>query len=254
MENARQMAEYRVEEEKRRAEAAAEYERRRAEEAAEYDRRSAEEDRRRKEAATEAEKRQAEYEKRRAEADERYARQIAEYRAEAEKHRAEADRRAAEAEKRGAELDRRIREVNEAVNGIGKSNGMFAEDFFFTTIENGDRKIFGEQFENCFSLQKRNSKEHRIMGEQDIILLSDESVAFVEVKYRARKDDVQKIIDKLPNLRILYPQHDSRRIYLGIAALSFDKGVEETCNNNGIAIVKQVGDTVVINDEYLKTF
>jgi len=160
----------------------------------------------------------------------------------------------AEYDKRSAELDRRIKEVNESVNGIGKSNGMFAEEFFFTAIENGDKKIFGEQFNECYNLQKRNSKEYQIKGEQDIILLCDEAVAFVEVKYRAREEDAQKMIDKLPNIRILYPQHESRRIYLGIAAMSFDKGVEKTCNDNGIAIVKQVGDTVVINDEYLKMF
>ena len=185
----------------------------------------------------------AESEQRKKEWEEKFERERAE-------SRAESDKRSAEL----AETARLVREVNEAVNGIGKSNGMFAEDFFFTTIVNGDKKIFGEQFDECFSLQKRKSKEHQIMGEQDIILLCDEAVAFVEVKYRARSENIQKIIDKLPNLRKLYPQHDSKRIYLGVAALSFDKGVEETCKENGIAIVKQVGDTVVINDEHLKVF
>jgi len=186
------------------------------------------------------------------------ARQMAESRAESEQRKKDWDEKfeqsRSEYDKRSADLDRRIKEVNEAVNGIGKSNGMFAEEFFFTTIENGEKKIFGEQFNECYNLQKRNSKEYQIMGEQDIILLSDEAVAYVEVKYRARKVDAQKIIDKLPNIRILYPQHDSRRIYLGLAAMSFDKGVEKACNESGIAIVKQVGDTVVINDEYLKVF
>ena len=158
----------------------------------------------------------------------------------------------AEYDKRSAELDRRIKEVNDSVNGISKSNGMFAEEFFFTTIEEGEKKIFGEQFDECFSLQKRKNKAHQLKGEQDIILSSNEAVAFVEVKYRARKEDAEKIIAKLPNLRILYPQHNLKRIYLGIAALSFDMDVETACNKNGIAIVKQVGDTVVVNDEYLK--
>ena len=43
-------------------------------------------------------------------------------------------------------------------------------------------------------------------------------------------------------------------VFLGLAAMSFDKGVEEESDKAGIAIVKQVGDTVVICDEYLKTF
>ena len=131
---------------------------------------------------------------------------------------------------------------------------MFAEEFFFTAIDMGDKKIFGEHFDECTSYEKRHSKANQIKGEQDIILSNAESIALVEVKYRARKVDVQKMIDKLPNFRSLYPEHNSRRIYLGIAAMSFDKGVEEDCTDNGIAIVKQMGDTVVINDQHLKVY
>jgi hypothetical protein len=34
----------------------------------------------------------------------------------------------------------------------------------------------------------------------------------------------------------------------------FDEDIEEKCKENGIAVIKQVGDMVVIHDENIKTF
>jgi hypothetical protein len=36
--------------------------------------------------------------------------------------------------------------------------------------------------------------------------------------------------------------------------MSFYLELEQECTKQGIAIIKQVGDTVVINDAHLKTF
>jgi len=160
----------------------------------------------------------------------------------------------AEFDRRSADIDRQIKEVNESVNGISKSNGMLAEEFFFNAIDMGDKKIFGEQFDECYSYVKRHNKSNQLRTEQDIILFNGKSIALVEVKYRARKEDIQKIIDRLPKFRTLYSEYKEHRTYLGIAAMSFDKGVEKECTDKGVAIVKQVGDTVVINDDHLNTF
>jgi hypothetical protein len=160
----------------------------------------------------------------------------------------------AAAEKRSATLDNQIREVSNNVNGIGKSNGMVAQEFFFTAIENGDRKIFGEQFDQCYSYVKRHGKASGYTNEQDIILFNCDSMALIEVKYRARKEDVQKIIDRLPAFQTLYPEYKGRRKYLGLASLSFDMDVEKDCTAAGIAIIKLMGETVVINDKHLKAF
>jgi hypothetical protein len=36
--------------------------------------------------------------------------------------------------------------------------------------------------------------------------------------------------------------------------MSFEKGFEDKSKEEGVAIIKQVGDTVVINDKHLKVF
>ena len=160
----------------------------------------------------------------------------------------------ADFDRRSADFDRRMKNLDEMIGGVSNSNGMFAEEFFFNAIDMGDKRLFGEQFDECYSLVKSYNKEKQKKSEHDILLTNGTAVAIVEVKYKARKEDIQKIINKLPNFRALFPQYKEHRIFLGLAAMSFDKGVEDESVKEGIAIVKQVGDAVVISDEHLKTF
>ena len=160
----------------------------------------------------------------------------------------------AASEKRGADIDRRIKEVNEMIGGVSNSNGMAAEEFFINTIERGDRNIFGEHFTDCYSMVRRYSKEKKLRSEQDIILVNGEAVALVEVKYKAQKADIQKIINRLPSFRALHPEYKTHRIYLGLAAMAFDYGVEKEAEKEGVAVVKQVGNTFVIHDENMTVF
>jgi hypothetical protein len=44
------------------------------------------------------------------------------------------------------------------------------------------------------------------------------------------------------------------KIYLGLASMSFFPELEQECIEQGIAVIKQVGDKVVINDSNLKVF
>jgi hypothetical protein len=54
--------------------------------------------------------------------------------------------------------------------------------------------------------------------------------------------------------RILCPDYKDFKIYLGFASLCFYPEIEKECIDRGIAVIKQVGDTVVMHDENLKTF
>jgi len=77
------------------------------------------------------------------------------------------------------------------------------------------------------------------------------SIAIIEVKFRAREDHIPKLIRKAETFKIAFPCYQNYNIYLGLASMSFHPGVEEACVTQGIAVIKQVGETVVINDEHL---
>ena len=160
---------------------------------------------------------------------------------------AETDR---QLKKISADFDRRMKKFEEMNGGISNNQGMFAEEYFFNSFENGKQNFFGEKFDSI----KKNIKGVEYDDEYDILLINGKSIAIVEVKFRARDKDVAKVLKKAKSFRINYPKYQNHRVYLGLAALTFDKGIEDDCKENGIAIVKQVGDTVIINDEYLKVF
>jgi len=190
-----------------------------------------------------AETYRAEYEERRAEAEKRQA----EYQAEAEKRRAEDEKYQAEAKKRQDRLDVMMAEMSKNITGISDSNGLFAEEFFLNTLS--EKKEFAgihfDEVEDDFKGTKKQPDGKRVKDQFDIVMTNAASVAVVEVKYRARKDDVETLAGrKLKNFKILFPEYNGFKIYLGLAALAFEEGVVEEARKYGVGLLQQVGETI----------
>ena len=166
------------------------------------------------------------------------ARQMAEYRA--------------EADKRSAEADKRMKKLDERYDSFSHNIGKFAEEYFFNSFEAGNQNFFGEEFDDIEKGMKGYKKNFK--DEYDIVLFNGKSVAIVEVKFKAHENDLPKVIKKAETFRINYPDFANHRVYLGLASMSFYDELEVECKKAGIAIVKQVGDNVVIADEHLKAF
>ena len=149
-----------------------------------------------------------------------------------------------------AETDKQIKEVNQQIGGISKSNGLFAEEYFFNSFENGKQNFFGEKFDTI----RKNLKGPATDDEFDVVMLNGHSVGIVEVKYKARDNDISKVLKKAVTFRENFPYYANHRVYLGYATLTFDNNIEQECIKNGVAVIKQVGDSVVINDKHLKVF
>jgi len=173
------------------------------------------------------------------------------FQASAKRHE-ELDRMLQELSQSQKETDRKIKEVNNTVGGMGNSQGEFAEEYFFNSFENGKRNFFGEQFDEISKRLK--NKWQGVEDEFDIVLFNHASVALIEVKYKARETDIPKVLKKADNFRMLFPQYKDFKVYLGFASMSFYPELEDACLSAGIAIIKQVGDAVVIRDEQMKVF
>jgi hypothetical protein len=79
-------------------------------------------------------------------------------------------------------------------------------------------------------------------------------MGIIEVKFKAHDNDIEEVLGKAVTFRSNFPKYANHRIYLGLASMSFYPELEQKCIENGIAIIKQIGETVVINDEHLKIF
>ena len=121
-------------------------------------------------------------------------------------------------------------------------------------VHSTSKLLFGEQFHSLYANIKFNHSHTKKQGEFDVVLLNGTAAAIIEVKFKARKGDYQQLLNQVASFRDEFPQYKSHRIYLGMAALTFEDHVEEECKREGIAVFKQDGDNVVIYDENLKTF
>jgi hypothetical protein len=151
-----------------------------------------------------------------------------------------------------AENAKQIKELQKTVGGITNNQGSFAEEYFFNSFEKGKQNFFGEKFEEI--AKNLTNFWQGLKDEYDIVLFNHTSVALIEVKYKAHLNDIPNVLKKAESFRILFPHYKDFRIFLGFASMSFYPELEQACIEQGIAVIKQVGDTVVINDRNLKVF
>jgi hypothetical protein len=150
------------------------------------------------------------------------------------------------------ETDLRMKELQKTVGGITNNKGAFAEEYFFNSFENDQKNFFGEKFDEISKHLK--NRWQGIEDEYDIVLYNHTSLAIIEVKYKAHINDIPAVLKKAETFRILFPNYKDFKIYLGLASMSFYPEMEQECIQQGIAVIKQVGNTVVINDKHLKVF
>ena len=195
--------------------------------------------------------------------------------AEADRRAAEYDRRAAEATLSRAETEKQFKELGEYLNqvgqridgvgeqikqvgqqlgGMGNSHGDFAEEFFYNALLRGKRNILGEEFDDVMKKSKVTFNKG-FEDEYDILLVNGRAVCIIEVKYKADSSDLpQKVLRKAQTFRVNFPKYNDKIVYLALAGMSIHPLTEKACKENGIAIMKQVGDTVTIYDKHLKAF
>jgi hypothetical protein len=165
----------------------------------------------------------------------------------------ENDQRAEKArEKERIAADKRMEKLEKLMGSWANNFGSFAEEYFFNSFEDNQQNFFGEEFDE---IQKGlKGKSFKLEDEYDIVLYNGTSVAIVEVKSKAHENDIPTVLKKAETFRVFFPAYKDYKIYLGLASMCFYPELEQECTNHGIAIIKQVGDTVVINDAHLKVF
>ena len=181
-----------------------------------------------------------------------FRRYLAELQIETEKQRKKTERQREETEQLIKENALSIKELKQTVGGWANNHGSVAEEYFFNSFEQGQQNFFGEKFDEIEKNVKGINKGYR--DEYDILLINGKSIGIIEVKYKAHENDVSKVLKKAETFRANFPQYQHHKVYLGLASMAFYPIVEQECIKEGVAVIKQVGDSVIINDAHLKVF
>jgi len=167
---------------------------------------------------------------------------------------AKTDRQVAKTDRQVAETSRQIAKTDKLVGGISTNNGLFAEEYFYNSLRKGKKILMGEKFDKLIKSEIMVDENNKTKGELDIILINGKSLVIIEVKFRVREKHVDKVMKKVKPFRERFPEYQNHKVYLGLASMVFDEDIENKCKENGIAVIKQEGDVVVIHDENMKAF
>jgi hypothetical protein len=158
-----------------------------------------------------------------------------------------------ERKKSQKDFDRRVKKLEELVGGMGNNNGEMAEEYFYNTFRR-NKTFVNETFEKV--LRNRCIKNGIWDAEFDLMLLNGKSAVIIEVKYRAKHENIsiEKLISRVEPFKALFPDYKNHNIYLGVAAMSFNKMLAIQLHKAGIATIHQEGRRMVVYDKELKGF
>lgn len=148
------------------------------------------------------------------------------------------------------ETGRKLDKVAKMIGGVSKSQGDVAEDFFYNSLIK-DNHLGGLSFDDI----TKNMAKHRgeIQEEYDIFLTNGESIAIIEVKYKAHVDDIKKLTRKFDNFKKLFPIYKDYKLYGAMASFYFNQDTKEELLNEGYFIVERSGDLIKTeNSDYLR--
>ena len=173
--------------------------------------------------------------------------------AETDKRFKDTDARFKETDAKFKETEKLVKELSKNIGGVSNSNGDFAEEFFYNALEK-NKTMGGIKFD---AINKNVSFSKKgINGEFDIVMINGDAIGLIETKYKVKKTDLDDLITKKPaSFRLLFPEFKNYKFYLGIGGMSFEnKKIEDQAHKAGIAILKQKGDVVEIDDKNLKVY
>ena len=166
----------------------------------------------------------------------------------------------AETAKTSAEFDRRMEEFDRRIKELENTGGKWLDDYrydddpsFYECLDLKNQKYFGEYFYSSAAKSsgpKKNGDKGRY--EYGIQLWNDKSVGLME--YVFDSDCVAELINKAQTYREDDPYYKTHQVYLGAIIKDFDHELETECIREGIAILRKVGNKIVVNDEQIKAF
>ena len=144
-----------------------------------------------------------------------------------------------------AKTDEMIKKISEQIGGIGNNQGAVAEEYFYNSLKK-KMKLLNMKFDDI-GLNWTRSKRG-LQDEFDIILINGKSVALIEVKYKAHKNDIEKLDKKIKNFKKLFTEYSHLKLYAGIASFNIYEEAKELAKQKGYFVLKRNGNVI---EEYV---
>jgi len=151
-------------------------------------------------------------------------------------------------EKSRQELAEQHKETERLISKLGNSFGEMVEHMVAPSIMRKFNER-GFEFTRCCENQKvRKYESPNIVAEVDILLENGDIAIAVEVKAKPKQADVDEHIERLQKLReTARGRYEGLKYQGAIAGAIMDDSVRNYALKQGLYVIEQTGDTVMIN-------
>jgi hypothetical protein len=145
------------------------------------------------------------------------------------------------------QVNKEIAQVNKQIGDLGGKWGRFVENMVAPACETLFLKK-GIPVHQVAQRLKRHLAEKTL--EIDVLVTNEAHVLVVEVKSTLGVTDVKEFIEDLSQFRLFFPEYAQKKLYGAIAGIEIEKGVAKFAYRQGLFVLAQSGETVVIlNDD-----
>ena len=152
------------------------------------------------------------------------------------------DKQLQQTDKEIQEMRKTLKGLGLNVDGINKSIGLEAEEFFYSSLKQ-QKKLNKIQFDHIF----RNIKVTDGKGkdqEIDILLTNGSYVAIIEVKNKVSQKNLEQLKKIENNFLHFHPQFKDYKIIPVIAGKIFSKHLKDKFIKSGFTVLTQVGNHI----------
>jgi len=138
-------------------------------------------------------------------------------------------------------LTEKLDRMGITLGNIGQNQGDVAEEFFFQSLIK-DNHLGKIHFDDVV----KNMEKHRgqLQEEYDLVMTNGDAIAVVEVKYKAHKNDLDKLDRKMKHFKQLFPIYRAFKQYGAIAAFHINDDAKEEALRRGYFVLQRSGDLV----------
>ena len=137
--------------------------------------------------------------------------------------------------------DEKLELMGISLGNVTYNQGDVAEEFFFQSLIK-DNHLGSIRFDDVV----KNMEKHRgqIQEEYDLVMTNGDVIAVVEVKYKAHKNDLDKLDRKMRHFKKLFPIYQAFKQYGAIAAFHINDDAKEEALRRGYFVLQRSGDLV----------
>jgi len=153
----------------------------------------------------------------------------------------ETDERMKQTDEQMRKTDQKLERIGIHLGNVTANQGDVAEEFFFNSLVK-DTRLGNIHFED---VMKNSSKQRgKIQEEYDLILTNGDSLAIIEVKYKAHQNDLVKLARKMHNFKKLFPIYQNFKQYGAIASFHINDDAKKEALERGYFVLQRQGELI----------